>query len=51
MNQAAVHFQRAYVLDPSNQQYREENMRINNMKLNSSKVPKAVIAGVSQYAH
>lgn len=45
MNQAAIHFQRAYTLEPSNQQYREENMRINNMKLNSSKVPKAVIAG------
>lgn len=45
MNQAAVHFQRAYVLEPSNDRYRQESLQINKMKLNSSKIPKAVIAG------
>lgn len=45
MNQAAVHFQRAYTLEPSNEQYKQDSIQINKMKMNSSKIPKAVIAG------
>lgn len=33
MNQAAVHFERASVLAPNNNEYRQEAIKINQMKL------------------
>jgi len=47
LNQASTHFQRAVLLDPSNEEYKQEHIKINQMKLNNpTKVPVGVfIAG------
>ncbi|MGN1482018.1 DnaJ domain-containing protein [Porcipelethomonas sp.] len=49
MNQAAVHFERASALAPNNQEYRQEMVKINQMKLDrSSRIPVApIVAGMA----